>query len=76
MVDLEKKEAALRDLSLLSDEQHVLSMTVQCRFCKKPIGEKCTPSLVFPQYPHTPRLQDALVAKGHARADVLALYEF
>ena len=64
------------DFPLTVDGQYQLAMTVTCSFCKKEIGERCVPGLIFPQYPHTPRIQDALVAKGHTREEVLALYSF
>lgn len=58
------------------EEQHQISMKVACSFCGQPAGEKCKPGLIFPQYPHTPRLQDGMVADGWTRQEVEDLYKF
>lgn len=56
--------------------QHAISLKVTCSFCKQPAGVKCIPGLVFPQYPHTPRLQDGLIASGWTRQEVEDEYKF
>lgn len=39
--------------------QTTFSLRVPCSWCGSNIGERCKPSLVFPQYPHSIRMEEA-----------------
>lgn len=47
--------------AMLPEVQYKIAMTVVCPFaqCRAGIGERCC-GLIFPQYPHTPRLEKAM----------------
>lgn len=55
--------------------QYDLALTVKCPWCDALAGERCTPSLVFPQYPHTLRVDAAFNQKRQAKRD-RAHYDF
>lgn len=42
-------------------EQYEIAKAIDCPFCSSKAGERCAPSLLFPQYPHTPRIQQAWI---------------
>ena len=42
-------------------EQNIIAENVPCPFCNVQENEPCVKGLIFPQYPHHPRLQLALV---------------
>lgn len=45
---------------LLVDAQYEQAMAVDCPFCGAKKGDRCRKSLVFPQYPHTSRIEASL----------------
>ncbi len=49
---------------LTADRQYKLALAVTCpwRKCMAAAGERCNATLIFPQYPHTSRLQAAALA--------------
>jgi hypothetical protein len=44
---------------MTSEEQRAFAEIVDCPFkgCMAKVGQPCVPGLIFPQYPHTPRLE-------------------
>lgn len=46
---------------MYAEEQQRFSLVVKCPWdkCNAPVGQECKKGLIFPQYPHTPRLYSA-----------------
>jgi hypothetical protein len=64
------------DLQVLTEEeQRSIAETVDCPWpsCHAPKGTPCVPGRVFPQYPHTPRLELAQQQKGAIKSQVTTL---
>lgn len=48
---------------MTAEGQYAMALSVPCPWhkCHAPAGQRCVPGAIFPQYPHTTRLQAAAV---------------